>query len=125
MRMTSGFCRCGKISPRAPSPLPNGISTEGILDLRAEPPPGVFYNRMSASSHTRNHRYAPELTGAVLAWLKRHGAVVVNGERALQARLSKVAQYEALGKSASRPRKLWRWSARKISRTLRGASAIR
>src|SRR4029077_6683884 len=69
---------------------------EGILDLRASPPPGVFYNRMSASSHTRNHRYAPELTGAVLAWLKGHDAVVVNGERALQLELSKVAQYEAL-----------------------------
>jgi hypothetical protein len=71
---------------------------EGILDLRAAPPPGVFYNRMSASSHTRDHRYAPELTGAVLAWLKSHGAVVVNGERALQLELSKVAQYEALAK---------------------------
>src|SRR5215468_9860258 len=71
---------------------------QGVLDLRASPPPGVFYNRMSASSHTRDHRYAPELTGAVLAWLKRHGAVVVNGERALQLELSKVAQYEALAK---------------------------
>src|SRR6185369_13321651 len=71
---------------------------EGILDLRAEPPPGVFYNRMSASSHTRGHRHAPELTGAVLAWLKHHGAAVVNGERALQLELSKVAQYEALRK---------------------------
>src|SRR5437667_292335 len=70
----------------------------GILDLRASPPPGVFYNRMSASSHTRNHRYAPELTAAVLAWLKSHGALVVNGERALQLELSKVAQYEALSK---------------------------
>src|SRR5256885_1553682 len=71
---------------------------QGILDLRAAPPPGVFYNRMSASSHTRNHRYAPELTGAVLAWLKGHDALVVNGERALQLELSKVAQYEALSK---------------------------
>ena len=71
---------------------------EGILDLRTPPPPGVFYNRMSASSHTRDHRYAPELTGAVLAWLKGHGAVVVNGERALQLELSKVAQYEGLRK---------------------------
>jgi GNAT superfamily N-acetyltransferase len=71
---------------------------EGILDLRAPPPPGVFYNRMSASSHTRGHRYAPELAAAVLAWLKGHGAVVVNGERALQLELSKVAQYEALAK---------------------------
>ena len=32
---------------------------QGIVDLRASPPPGVFYNRMSASSHTRHHRYAP------------------------------------------------------------------
>src|SRR3954454_10273231 len=71
---------------------------QGILDLRASPPPGIFYNRMSASSHTRDHRFAPELTGAVLAWLKGHGAIVVNGERALQLELSKVAQYESLRK---------------------------
>jgi glutathione synthase/RimK-type ligase-like ATP-grasp enzyme len=71
---------------------------EGVLDLGAAPPAGVFYNRMSASSHTRDHRYAPELTGAVLAWLARHGRTVVNGERALQLELSKVAQYQALDK---------------------------
>jgi glutathione synthase/RimK-type ligase-like ATP-grasp enzyme len=69
---------------------------QGMLDLRTAPPEGVFYNRMSASSHTRDHRYAAELTGAVLAWLKRHGRTVVNGERALQLEISKVAQYEAL-----------------------------
>src|SRR5580704_8058275 len=69
---------------------------QGLLDLRTAPPPGVFYNRMSASSHTRDHRYAAELTGAVLAWLKRHGRTVVNGERALALEISKVAQYEAL-----------------------------
>jgi hypothetical protein len=34
----------------------------------------------------------------VLAWLKGHGATVVNGERALQLELSKVAQYESLTK---------------------------
>src|SRR5262249_38692546 len=28
---------------------------EGILDLTMAPPEGVFYNRMSASSHTRGH----------------------------------------------------------------------
>jgi len=69
---------------------------QGILDLRVAPPPGVFYNRMSASSHTRDHRYAPELTAAALAWLKGHGATVINGERALALEISKVAQYEAL-----------------------------
>jgi hypothetical protein len=69
---------------------------EGILDLTTAPPEGIFYNRMSASSHTRGHQYAPELTAAVLAWLKAHGRTVVNGERALQLEVSKVAQYEAL-----------------------------
>src|ERR1700750_2152543 len=61
---------------------------QGVLDLTASPPPGVFYNRMSASSHTRDHRYAAELTGAVLAWLARHRRTVVNGERALQLEIS-------------------------------------
>lgn len=69
---------------------------EGVLDLRDAPPDGVFYNRMSASSHTRDHRYAAEYTGAVLAWLERHGRVVVNNGRALQLEISKVAQYQAL-----------------------------
>src|SRR5262250_3757044 len=68
----------------------------GVFDLSSPPPEGVFYNRMSASSHTRDHRYAAELTGAVLAWLKRHGRTVVNGERALALEISKVAQYQAL-----------------------------
>ena len=39
----------------------------GVLDLGTQPPHGVFYNRMSASSHTRGHRYGPEYAGAVLA----------------------------------------------------------
>ena len=69
-----------------------------LLHLGAEPPAGVFYNRMSASSHTRDHRYGAEYAGAVLAWLARHGRRVVNGERALQLEISKVAQYEALAR---------------------------
>lgn len=68
----------------------------GLLDLAQPPPEGVFWNRMSASSHTRGHVYAPEYAGAVIEWLERHGRVVVNGRRALQLELSKVAQYEAL-----------------------------
>ena len=69
---------------------------EGRLDLTQAPPRGVFYNRMSASSHTRGHRYAPEHTAAVLAWLEGHGRRVVNSSRALQLEVSKVAQYAAL-----------------------------
>ena len=66
------------------------------LDLAATPPEGVFYNRMSASSHTRGHRYAAELTAGVLAWLERHGRPVINNGRALQLEVSKIAQYAAL-----------------------------
>ncbi len=69
---------------------------EGTLDLSQEPPPGVFYNRMSASSHTRDHRFAPEYAEAVLAWLERHGRKVINGSRALRLEVSKVNQYMAL-----------------------------
>ena len=68
----------------------------GVFDLSAPPPGGVFYNRMSASSHTRGHRYAAELTAGVLAWLARHGRRVVNGPRALDLEISKARQYAAL-----------------------------
>ncbi len=69
---------------------------QGLLDLTSAPPQGVFYNRMSASSHTRGHTYAPEYAAAVIEWLERHGRTVVNGRRALQLEVSKVAQYQAL-----------------------------
>src|SRR6202040_311551 len=68
----------------------------GVFDLSRAPPEGVFYNRMSASSHTRDHRHAAELTAAVLAWLERHGRRVVNGSRALDLEISKARQYAAL-----------------------------
>jgi hypothetical protein len=69
---------------------------KGLVDLTQAPPEGVFYNRMSASSHTRGHRYAPELTATVLAWLEAHGRKVFNGSRAIQLEVSKVAQYLSL-----------------------------
>ena len=71
---------------------------QGVVDFSAAPPQGVFYNRMSASSHTRGHRYGPEYTGAVLAWLEAHGRRVVNDARALQLEISKIAQYAALAR---------------------------
>ncbi|MCZ6772052.1 MAG: alpha-L-glutamate ligase, partial [Proteobacteria bacterium] len=45
---------------------------QGVLTFDRAPPQGVFYNRMSASSHTRGHRFAPELTHGVLNWLESH-----------------------------------------------------
>ena len=68
----------------------------GKLDLSEEAPEGVFYNRMSASSYTRGHRFAPEQTSVLLAWLERDGSRVINGSRALQLEVNKVAQYAAL-----------------------------
>jgi hypothetical protein len=68
----------------------------GTVDLSSKPPQGVFYNRMSASSHTRDHRYAAELTAGVLAWLSCYGRRIVNGPRALDLEISKARQYAAL-----------------------------
>lgn len=74
----------------------------GVFDLSLPPPAGVFYNRMSASSHTRGHRYAAELTAAVLAWLESHSRRVVNGGRALDLEISKARQYAALAAAGIR-----------------------
>ncbi|MDH3665805.1 MAG: hypothetical protein OEN23_02645 [Paracoccaceae bacterium] len=68
----------------------------GLVDLEAMPPEGVFYNRMSASSHTRDHRFAPELTRMTLAWLEAHGRRTVNGSGAIRLEIDKMAQYAAL-----------------------------
>ena len=69
---------------------------DGIVPFDSPPPPGVFYNRMSASSHTRGHRYGPELAHGLLNWLEAHDRRVVNTHRALYLEVSKLAQYAAL-----------------------------
>ncbi|MEM6641091.1 MAG: alpha-L-glutamate ligase [Pseudomonadota bacterium] len=78
------------------APFEDWLLDEGSLDLMSEPPHGVFYSRMSASSHTRGHRFAPEYTAAVLAWLESHGRRVINPGRALQLEVSKAVQYATL-----------------------------
>ncbi len=77
-------------------PFEEWFLDQGVLDFSTPPPLGVFYNRMSASSHTRGHRYGPEYTSTVLAWLESHGRRVVNNSRALQLEVNKIAQYAAL-----------------------------
>ncbi|MEO0438664.1 MAG: alpha-L-glutamate ligase [Pseudomonadota bacterium] len=77
-------------------PFEDWFLDEGVLDLSEVPPEGVFYNRMSASSHTRDHRFAPEYAAAVISWLEQHDRRVLNPGRALQLEVSKVAQYAAL-----------------------------
>jgi hypothetical protein len=70
----------------------------GIVNLNEEPPQGVFYNRMSASSHSRGHRYAPELTTVVIDWLEFYGRTVINGSNSLRFEINKVKQYLCLEK---------------------------
>ena len=77
-------------------PFENWHLDAGLIDPRATPPEGVFYNRMSASSHTRGHRFAPELTRQALAWLEAHGRRTVNGSGAIRLEIDKLAQYAAL-----------------------------
>ena len=72
---------------------------QGEVALDIEPPQGVFYNRMSASSHTRGHRFGPELTRMTLTWLEKHGRKVINGTDALYLELCKMSQYAALNKA--------------------------
>lgn len=69
---------------------------EGALDLDSEPPRGVFWSRMSASSHTRDHPYAKDHTRAVLSWLESWGRRVVNDRRVLELEMSKADQLTAL-----------------------------
>ena len=66
------------------------------IDHLDKPPQGVFYNRMSASSHTRGHRYAPEYTAVVLNWLEKNKRRVINNSRALSLEISKSLQYKEL-----------------------------
>ncbi len=69
---------------------------DGPLDLDAVPPPGVYWSRMSASSHTRGNVFAKDHARAVLGWLESHGRRVVGGRRVLELEVSKTEQHAAL-----------------------------
>jgi hypothetical protein len=77
-------------------PLVEWDLTQGSIDLAAAPPEGVFWSRLSASSHTREHPFAKEYARAVLAWLEAHGRQVVNGRHVAELEVSKTGQYLAL-----------------------------
>jgi hypothetical protein len=69
---------------------------DAVFDLSEPPPQGVYWSRMSASSHTRGHPFAKDQTRGVLAWLEASGRRVVNGRRVLDLEMSKVEQLAAL-----------------------------
>ena len=66
------------------------------IDHLDKPPIGIFYNRMSASSHTRGHQYAPEYTAVVLNWIEKNNRRIINNSRALSIEISKSLQYKEL-----------------------------
>lgn len=68
----------------------------GSIDLAALPPEGVFWSRLSASSHTRGHGSAKDYARALLRWLEASGRRVVNGRNVVELEVSKAAQYTAL-----------------------------
>lgn len=69
---------------------------DGEVTFDQVPPDAIFYNRMSASSHTRGHRFGPEYARMVLAWLQNNGRRVVNTTNALYLEVCKISQYAAL-----------------------------
>lgn len=76
--------------------------TQGSIDLDSPPPEGVFWSRLSASSHTRGNIYSKDYGRAVLTWLESYGRRVVNGSNVLELEVSKVRQYLALNKAGFR-----------------------
>jgi hypothetical protein len=90
------FAPLGAALDAAGVPHEQWLLGDGLLDLDDPPPPGVFWSRLSASSHTREHPYAKDHARGVLGWLESHNRRVVNGRRALELEVSKVAQLTAL-----------------------------
>jgi len=77
-------------------PFDEWFVTDGHFDVLDAPPEAVFFNRMSASSHTRGHATSVDHTRQILAWLQRHDRRVVNGLPAFELEMSKVRQYQHL-----------------------------
>ncbi|MEV7873218.1 alpha-L-glutamate ligase [Microbacterium sp. NPDC089188] len=77
-------------------PFEEWMLTDGSIDLAVEPPEGIFWSRLSASAHTRDHAHSKEFGRAVLRWLSSWGRTVINGADVLELEVSKVAQHAAL-----------------------------
>ncbi|MFW7377353.1 MAG: ATP-grasp domain-containing protein [Oligoflexus sp.] len=69
---------------------------EGHLDLSAIPKPGIYLNRLSASSATRDHQYSLNHGEQIIHWLEAAGCRVINGSTAIALEKSKFRQYLCL-----------------------------
>jgi len=77
-------------------PYDDWLMVDREINLYNPPPEGIFFNRMSASSHSRGNRYSPELTTGLISWLEANDRFVVNGSNAQRLELSKMVQYSEL-----------------------------
>jgi hypothetical protein len=79
------------------------LSEAHAYSLNKEPDhDAIYFNRISPSSHTRNHRFSCEITGQLLDYLSLYSCRIINDQRALSLELSKVKQYVELTKSEIR-----------------------
>ncbi len=96
--------------------------SKGAINLDKEPPKGVFWSRMSASSHTRGHAFAKDYARAIFAWLARYNRRIINPLSVLELEVSKVAQYLALNSAGFRTPKtlaaFGKADLRELARTL-------
>ena len=72
------------------------VVTGGPLDLTAEPVPGVYWSRMSASAASRGHDVSAEHARGLFDQLEACGRRVVNGRAVLDLELSKLRQLALL-----------------------------
>lgn len=73
----------------------SGVNGES-LDFTQPPPEGVFYNRVSCSSHTRDHKYSVRYTEMILQWLELYGRTVINGVNSFNIETNKTLQHVLL-----------------------------
>lgn len=66
--------------------------SNGLIDSLAEPPKGIWINRISPSSHTRGNEHTVQLAREFLYWLEFHNRLVVNGLNAFELEMSKLRQ---------------------------------
>ena len=69
---------------------------EGSFDPLSEPPEGIFWSRLSASSATRDHPHSKDYARSVLAWVESWGRRTVNGRAVIELEMSKVEQLARL-----------------------------
>lgn len=74
----------------------DGNGPGASFDLAEEPPAGIYWSRLSASSHTRGHEHAKDTARATLRWLEAHGRRVIGGSRVVELEVSKITQALAL-----------------------------